>query len=200
MKVGSVPQCVESTHVDPQILESLESMLNLYRERCVSQSKQITDMKEQIERMSRELESKRAGYVYRDHFGVLESTKESVARTKRRVHDLAVELEKANSQKREYETRLYHCLELLKSESAWRAAALSWMESDGALHKQIVQDIKARSVAERHDGGDSSQGTCHMRQCDARSCDFVLHKIKKHTKNHEKLIKNTIQSFRQNRK
>jgi len=129
-------QCVESTHVDPQILESLESMLNLYRERCVSQSRQIIDMKEQIERMSRELESKRAGYmVY--HCGMLESTQESVARTKRRVHDLAVELEEAHSQKREYEAHLYRCLDLLKSESAWRAAALSWMESDGALHVSV---------------------------------------------------------------
>lgn len=127
-----MPRCAESTHVDPQILESLEKMLNLYRERCVSQSKQITDMKEQIERMSRELESKRAGY--REHFGVLESTQESVARTKRRVHDLAVELEKVHAKKGECESHLKHCLELLKSESAWRTAALSWMESDGALH------------------------------------------------------------------
>jgi predicted nucleic acid-binding Zn-ribbon protein len=92
-------------------------------------------MKEQIERMSRELESKRAGY--REHFGVLESTQESVARTKRRVHDLAVELEKVHTKKREYESHLKHCLELLKSESAWRTAALSWMESDGALHVSI---------------------------------------------------------------
>ena len=130
-----MPQCVESTHVDPQILESLEKMLNLYRERCVSQSKQITDMKEQIERMSRELESKRAGY--REQFGMLESTQESVARTKRRVHDLAVELEKAHTEKKKYESHLKNCLELLKSESAWRAAALSWMESDGVVHVSI---------------------------------------------------------------
>lgn len=68
------------------------------------------------------------------------------------------------------------------------------------VQKQIVQDIKARSVAESHDGKGSSQNVCHQRECDDRACDHVLQNIQKHTKNHEKLIKNTIQSFRKNRK
>jgi hypothetical protein len=68
------------------------------------------------------------------------------------------------------------------------------------FQKQIVHDLKARSLAGRHGGTERSQKTCHVQQCDASSCSNVLNKIEKHTKNHEKLIRNTIQSFRQNRK
>ena len=69
-----------------------------------------------------------------------------------------------------------------------------------SFQKQIVHDLKARSLAGRHGGDERSQKMCHVQQCDASSCSNLLNKIEKHTKNHEKLIRNTIQSFRQNRK
>lgn len=122
------------------ILESLEKMLDVYRQRCLNQSAEIAALKEAMGSISatgepdcgtfclkREKALQRGSPTKRDHFTISSCY----------IDDIADELDSALARNQMLDEKIAHLQKRLHVEQEWRNAAMEWMESDRRMHKHI---------------------------------------------------------------
>lgn len=114
------------------VLESLEKMLDMYRQRCFHQSAEIEALKQAIgmipaKRITRPSKAMAApGYV-----------------TSRYIDEMAEELQKVLERNDQLEEDISRLQKRLEIEQEWRYAAMEWMESDRRMHKHISKVLCA---------------------------------------------------------
>lgn len=116
---------VKSHHTT--VLESLEKMLDMYRQRCFNQSAEIQALKQALRGT---IPAKRSSHGERVRSKYVPSSSCY-------IDDMAEELDQAlerNEHLEEDITRLHNRLQI---EQEWRYAAMEWMESDRRMHKRI---------------------------------------------------------------
>lgn len=111
---------------ESQILNSLEKMLNLYRERCSSQARQISMLKEQVHELTMSQKHWRGNPEYEPE--VVQSPRRRYDQTY--IDQLAKELQKMVEENARYRKLLSKAIKKLKKESEWRGAALAFLDSE----------------------------------------------------------------------
>lgn len=129
---------ISSERMSSDILQSLDSMLGLYRDRCQSQSRQISDLKERVEILKHQNDRHHlpceCKFRYRED-------------SKKYVDAITRELEKVHSDKEQLRQRLASAEKRLRTETEWREAAMSWMQAQ----MKIYVCLHSFSMMSRHE-------------------------------------------------
>jgi hypothetical protein len=124
------------------VLESLEKMLDMYRQRCSTQNAEIEALKQAIgtipaKRITRPSKSRAAPeYV-----------------TSRYIDEMAEELHQALERNDQLEEDISRLQKRLQIEEEWRYAAMEWMESDRRMHKHISKVLCTGTYGEEQRDG-----------------------------------------------
>lgn len=112
------------------VLENLEKMLDMYRQRCCHQSAEIAALKQAlgsipIKRHDPTSDPTRTSHGYKN------------GSSKHYIDHIADELEQALERSERLEVDVTRLHKRLQVEQEWRYAAMEWMESDRRMHKHI---------------------------------------------------------------
>ncbi len=119
-------------HHTSRVLESLEKILNMYRQKCVDQNATIASLKDQV----RLLSENSINTQLRKDTRVSDAIPSSAY-----IQDLVDNFEVLRRENEVLEAELKRVKKRLDVEEEWRTATLAWLESDWRVQVRFIQSM-----------------------------------------------------------
>ncbi|KAI8105148.1 hypothetical protein M9435_000318 [Picochlorum sp. BPE23] len=138
-------------HHTSRVLENLEKILNMYRQKCVDQNATIASLKDQVRLLSENSTIKTQKETHESR-----EIPSSVY-----IQDLVDDFEVLRRENEALEAELRRVKKRLDIEEEWRSATLAWLESDWRVQKFVSDCLGDSSCADMPKGHADDDITKH---------------------------------------